>query len=642
MTIWDWLLIWVPVVFIACLAAYTNRYNKSVADFLAAGRCAGRYLLTTARGTAGSATYTIALFQITGKVGFTFNWWNLLPAPVALLVASTGFVVYRFRETRALTLAQFLEMRYNRTFRLFTGSLAFLAGILNYGIFPAVNSQFFVYFLGLPVKVLLFSHPVYTWQIIAFCYLAITLVFVLSGGQISLLITDCIEGIFSQVGYIVIAVGLVCIFSWHQVLHVLEAVPPGHSMLNPFDTQKAKDYNVWFVLIGMITGTYATMAWQNNQGFNAAALTPHESRMSGLLSHWRGFAGVLMRTILVLCAITLMGSAEFSGQAQQVHATLNTIDNKQLQNQMAVPVALSVLLPIGLKGLFCSLMLLGVIAGDAIAMHSWGAILVQDVIMPRMKRQLSPKEHLHYLRLSIIGVAAFAFFFSLLFPQTQDIVLWWTITGSVFVGGAGSVIIGGLYWKKGTTAAAWSSMITGSCLSLLSIVVQTLDPEFPIHSQYLSLMVVVIAITVYVTVSLLTCKKDYDMDKLLHRGKYAIAGEHLAAPEPFWKRFYPAKLFGITDEFTRGDKIITYSLFGWTIFWFFFFLVGTGWNFFVHPLSLGWWADYWLITGILIPFLIGIVTTIWFTWGGLYDVKMLFQRLKSEKRDAHDDGTVQH
>jgi len=41
--------------------------------------------------------------------------------PLGLLMTLTGWVVYRFREMRSLTLAQFFEMRYSRNFRVFAG-----------------------------------------------------------------------------------------------------------------------------------------------------------------------------------------------------------------------------------------------------------------------------------------------------------------------------------------------------------------------------------------------------------------------------------------------------------------------------------------------------------------------------------------
>src|SRR5215213_1882716 len=145
----DWLLVAVPIGFVLAVAVYTRRFVKSVADFLAAGRCAGRYLLANARGESDSGlTNTLAKFEVILISGFVLNYWDLVSIPVLLLVGISGFVVYRFRETRALTLAQFFEMRYSRRFRLFMGMLAFVSGILNYGIFPAVSSRFFFFFPG--------------------------------------------------------------------------------------------------------------------------------------------------------------------------------------------------------------------------------------------------------------------------------------------------------------------------------------------------------------------------------------------------------------------------------------------------------------------------------------------------------------
>src|SRR4051794_19012483 len=143
----DWILVAVPLAFVLGFAVYTNRYVKSVADFLSGGRCAGRYLLANARGQSDSGlANSMARFEMILISGFVLGFWDKLYYPIILLVGISGFVVYRYRETRAMTLAQFMEMRYSRAFRLYMGMLAFLSGILNYGIFPAISARFFIYF----------------------------------------------------------------------------------------------------------------------------------------------------------------------------------------------------------------------------------------------------------------------------------------------------------------------------------------------------------------------------------------------------------------------------------------------------------------------------------------------------------------
>src|SRR5688572_30360192 len=232
----DWLLVVLPIGFVLVVALYTRRFVKSVADFLSAGRCAGRYLLANARGESDSGlANTMSKFEVVLVSGFVLNFWEKISIPALLLVGISGFVIYRFRETRAMTLAQFFEMRYSRRFRLFMGGLAFLSGILNYGIFPAISARFFIYFLQLPHHVQIGPLAVSTFGLLMLTYLAVTVFMVTIGGQVTLMVTDCVEGLLSHAIYIAIVVALLFIISWDQVVYVMADRPPGHSMIDPFN-----------------------------------------------------------------------------------------------------------------------------------------------------------------------------------------------------------------------------------------------------------------------------------------------------------------------------------------------------------------------------------------------------------------------
>jgi hypothetical protein len=134
------------------------------------------------------------------------------------------------------------------------------------------------------------------------------------------------------------------------------------------------------------------------------------------------------------------------------------------------------------------------------------------------------------------------------------------------------------------------------------------------------------------------------MDRLLHRGTYAVEPEAPTEPvvaKPKKSRFHPHNLVGIDEHFTRADRWVTLSIFFWSIFWFVLFLMGTAW-YLIHPWSDVVWADYWLVTGIYLPLVISIGTTIWFTVGCWKDLVLFFRRLRVERVDTHDDGTVDH
>jgi SSS family solute:Na+ symporter len=109
-------------------------------------------------------------------------------------------------------------------------------------------------------------------------------------------------------------------------------------------------------------------------------------------------------------------------------------------------------------------------------------------------------------------------------------MIWFQVTTAVFVGGAGAAIIGGLYWKWGTTAGAWVGFLTGSGLSVGGIITRvywqkTYGEEFFLNGMQIGFTACLVAVVLYVIVSLLTCREPHNMDRLLNRGKYAVEPE---------------------------------------------------------------------------------------------------------------------
>ncbi|MEI8246405.1 MAG: sodium:proline symporter [Lentisphaerota bacterium] len=645
MHIVDWLIMILPLMICAVIALYSRRFVRSVADFMAGGRNAGRFLICTARSEQGAgAVVFVALFQMFAISGFTLSWWGQLSVPVALLIAISGFVIYRYRQTRALTLGQFFEMRYSRNFRLFAGGLAFFAGLINFGVIPVIGARFMTNFLGLPHTVLILGWQIQTYLLLMALFLTICVIMTTFGGQIAVLLTDCAEGMFTQIFYSVIAIVLVIFFfSWTETRAVLLDTAPGKSLVNPFDSFSLKDFNIWYVLMGLAVGIYSTMAWQNSHAFNASGATPHEARMGMILGRWRGFAGSVMITLLAVCALTYLHSAAGSAVVQ---TDLSKITDPSTADQMRIPVALSHMLPVGLKGMLLSICLMGIIAGDGIHLHSWSSIFIQDVVVPMRKKPFSLKQHLLLLRLAIVGVAVFVFIFGAIFPQTEYVAIWFAVTQAVFAGGAGAAIIGGLYWRKGTTAGAWVGFLTGSGLSVGGIITRiyfqkVLGHEFILNGMQIGFIASLVAVVAYIFVSLLTCRKPHNMDQLLHRGAYAVE------PEGDVDDLIPAKinwfnrLWGIDDQFSRSDRWITLGIFWWSITWFLVFVAGSI-AYLVHPWSSGAWADFWFVQAICMPLAIGVATTVWFTIGCFHDLRIFFRRLHEERIDLHDDGVVEH
>ena len=682
----DWLIVAITLGSMIYSVNMTKGLMKSVTDFLSAGRTAGRYLISVSSGVAGLGAISIIMFLEMGYVaGFSLSWWGLSQGIIILAITMSGWVIYRFRSTRCLTLAQFFEKRYSRKFRIFAGIVAFVAGIINFGIFPAVGAQFFINYCELPDSFI--GIPMY--PLVMFVLLSIALYFVYTGGQIAIIIADFFQGVFVTIVLFIVTIYLFFTIGWEQVSESLEKTPiklaqkeiqnleiepsfqdlpelekyervseinekyENSSRINPFKTSQVEDFNFWYYLIGIIGVMYGTLGWQGSQGYNSSAKSAHEAKMGSVLAGFRGLPQGLFMFLVPVLVYVLMNHPDYQAVADAVNSSLDKISTDTLRTQLRAPFILSEILPVGLLGAFAALMLAAFISTHDTYLHSWGSIFIQDVIMPFRDKPFDKETHLRVLRYSIFGVAVFIFFFSLLFSQNQKIALYFALTAAIFSGGCGAVIIGGLYWERGTTAAAWTAMIIGAFIGVGGTLVKQVSVDWlsdvsslatiktillylrDINGQeYWGIGIASSSIS-YIFVSLVGNRSSIDMDKLLNRGRYSIKGEMAVVnkePELGWK------IFGMGAEFTKSDKLIYILNYVWTGMWTLIFIFGTVYNL-SNPVSDSSWMKYWEYY-IYLNMAVSIIIIVWFTVGGISDLKHMISSLQSDHRDHGDDGWV--
>jgi hypothetical protein len=351
---------------------------------------------------------------------------------------------------------------------------------------------------------------------------------------------------------------------------------------------------------------------------------------------------------------------------------------RTLFHQQMLSAVMRKILPPGLMGLFCLLIILMIISTDDSRIYSASLTLSQDLVLPLLKKPPAPKQHIRIIRLVTIGVGIFFFFGSLFMSQLDYINLFVMIMYGIWAAGAGAVVLGGLYTRFGTTLGAWAALIGGSGIMTSGILLQRhwattvypwlvhmnwidtvggfletvsgpfnpwivwkMDPyKFPINAVELSFIAMLSSIALYCIVSWLTCRQLFNLDRMLHRGKYNLDGfvedKHIWT----WKNFFN-RLIGITNEYTRGDKVIAWSIFIYSFgFGFCLFLGIIIWNVF-QKWPQNWWGEYFLIISMVIPGIIAVISTVWFLIGGVIDLRRMFHDLEVREINNLDNGMVE-
>ena len=801
MTWYDWLILILPVCFVMAMGIRTRRYVRGVSDFLSAGRLCGRYVITMGdMASALSIIGLVTIVEINYKTGFSVGFWNSVLMPLSIFMGLTGYVTYRFRETRAMSLGQFLEMRYNRSFRVFAAALRSLAEMIANMIMPAIAARFFIRMLDLPDAFAVCGVQVSTFVALMVLFLSLAIALICCGGTLALIVADTLQGMILYPCLVCFIVFIFWKFSVSgEILPVMADRVAGESFINPFDIGKLRDFNLFsMVFVGIYITIMNRGVWIG-AGYTTAAKSPQEQKMAGLLGSWRG-AIVTLFEILVACTlITFLNHKNFAQQAHAVrknlivraaddvlkdnpeartavkaaiedipvivheigvdpplsqesnpdtqfletvheallaearktaaggtpathHSSLVTRHSSMMDsggqpesiieaegrandafqqcrtlfNQLSLSVTMRALLPPGLFGLFTLLLFLAMLSTDDTRIYSATLTIAQDVVLPLKKKPFTPRGHLWMIRIVAICIGVFFLFGSYYMKQLDYIYMFSNLACSMWVSGAGPVMIFGLYSRFGTAAGAWAAQLASTVLSIVYIIVQrnwadvvypalakaglvgSLDRllrilsspfepyihwemdavKCPVNTIEFTFFLSLLCVALYIVVSKLTCRELFDLDRMLHRGaaephsderrvtsdeREEITRHSSPVTRHSLFRRVASRLVGITPEYSRGDKIIAWGVFvhSFVINFLLCFVGSVVWNLF-HRWPTAWWGRYFVVVNFVIPGVVAAVSTVWFAIGGAIDLSRLFRDLKARKEiNVLDDGRVE-
>lgn len=764
MTWLSWMIVILPVLGVLFAAFYSKRYVKDVADYLACGRVAGRYVISVGDMAAGlSVISLVAACEANYQVGIAYHFWGAINTPISVLLALSGYCVYRFRQTRCLSIGQFLELRYSRSFRMVAASIRTIAEMITNAIGPAVAVRFFIYFLGIPHHFTILGMELPTYGIMVAVLLIIATAIIWPAGRISLLVTDSIQGMMSYPIFVIFVVFVLSKISWfNDVAPVMLDRAAGESFLNPKDIHNLRDFNMFAIFAGIVSNILNRAAWIGNDT-SGSARNPHEQKMASILGTWRNGFSYTMMSLIGLFLITYMLSNRYASEARDVRVRLsdkvaaevvarpeirakiaekvaaipvashvigqdppysqknnpdtpyldavlttlraempNNDDSaaaakgenvakhenpnfvfqkfRSLYNQMMMPTLLGGLFSPLLMGLFTLLMVMLLISTDDSRIFNASSTIIQDIVVPIRRKEMSVFEHLTWLKGCTLGVTILFFVISLFFAQLDFINMFTTMMCALWLGASGPIMIGGLYTRFGTTFGAWCSLAFGSGTAFIGLLLQRnwadyvypwieghgyvgavgnafvavskpfnpwivweMNPiKFPVNSIEISFIAMMLGIVGYLLGSLITYREPFNLDRLLHRGKYHPDGEQPVVVEKLSVgSFIYRRMIGITPEYTRGDRLIAWSVFLWSIVYGFgiMFCGVLIWNKF-SPWPVQRWGVYYYITTIVASLLVGCVSTVWFMWGGFRDMVAMFRDLAARVANPLDDGRV--
>lgn len=373
-----------------------------------------------------------------GMVVGNFEWM----ASFTLLLLCLVFVPIYFR-TRISTLPEFMERRYSRTARTVLAVMFIMSAMLiHIGISLYAGAAVFEQFFGIP-----------PWASIL-AISGITAAYTVVGGLRAVVVTETIQTVILLAGSVlitIIALTKLPDIGIHSFSDLVEATKPNQmSMIHVAGEEGYDRESVWY---GFLLGFPILGLWywctdqtivQRVLGAGTLADAQHGALFASLLKILPPFFMVLPGVLAyVLFKDTIVEAKD------------------------ALPTLITELLPVGLVGLMAAALLAALMSTIAAALNSTGTLVAVD-IAKHFRTDMSEDMQVRVGRISSVIVMLLAIAWSTQGDKFGSIFVAINKMPAQFIAPPiATVLVWGVFWKRGTAQAGTFTLLFGFCAGLV-------------------------------------------------------------------------------------------------------------------------------------------------------------------------------
>jgi SSS family solute:Na+ symporter len=452
----DWVIVILYLAISLLIGVFVKRYAVSMTSYIGAGRRVGPWLgIATMTGTELGLITVMYSAEKGFKGGFAAFHIAIIAGFVTLCIGLTGFVVVPLRKLRVLTIPEYYEKRFDRRTRILGGVILAFGGILNMGLFLKVGSMFIVAITGLPADGL-------ALPLVMTALLALVLVYTVLGGMVSVIITDYIQFVVLSFG-ILLTTGLAIYkLGWNNIFDTV-SLEMGDAGFNPLaEGTFGPSYVLWMT----VTGFIGCAVWPTAVARALSMESTHAVKQQYTWSSISFTIRFLIPYFWGICALVFFATA--AQDLQPLFAESEDGTPPDLPALYAMPLFLGRLLPAGLIGLVSAAMIAAFMSTHDSYLLCWSSVITQDVVAPLRREPMTSQQRIKLTRVLIVAIGIFVWAWGLFYDGGDDIWDYMAITGAIYFTGAIPLLVGGIYWRRGSCVGAKLSLIAG-CTAVVGL-----------------------------------------------------------------------------------------------------------------------------------------------------------------------------